>query len=239
MNADTREAETGDRALFKIGGAMGVSGSLIAFVGNALHPRSTAYYGDPVAWLNHNTPSAIWFPSHVMILLGMVLLVGEFVAISRSLSGDRGHGVGTVALAHALIGSSLILVTLALDGLVVPKLSEAWRIDAVPSPDAVLASSIFYHTIFNLFYLFQITLFGLSPLLFGVAMLLGKTHARWVGWAAVFVGGSVVITAIPSMLGVATEFLDAVVWTVTASLVSLWWLVTGVLLWRRASASKA
>jgi hypothetical protein len=44
----------------------------------------------------------------------------------------------------------------------------------------------------------------------------------------------VVVTALLSMLGIATEFLDAYVWTVTASLFLIWMLVVGVLLWRKA-----
>jgi hypothetical protein len=47
--------------LFKLGGAMATCGAIVAFVGNALPPRSATYYGDPVAWLNHQTHAPIWF----------------------------------------------------------------------------------------------------------------------------------------------------------------------------------
>jgi hypothetical protein len=223
-----------DRPLYRLGGAMAIGGVLLEFVGNALHPRSADYYGDPAAWLDNATQSSVWFPSHVLILLGAILLIGGLVALSRSLTGGRGYGLGQLALANALIGSTLIIVTAAIDGLAVAKLDEARNPGSTPSPDALLAGSILYHTIFSLLYAFEITLFGLAPILYGAAILLGKAYAAWLGWSGVLIGSAVVVTALLSMLGIATEFLDAYVWTVTASLFLIWVLVVGVLLWRKA-----
>jgi hypothetical protein len=214
---------------------MAVGGALVALVGNVLHPRSTEYYGDPVAWLNHNTPSTIWLPAHLLILVGQIVLIGGFVALSRSLAGTRGYGIGNLALTNAVIGSAVIMVTLAIDGLAVAQLGDVWELSQTPSQDAVLAGSILYHTIFSTFYVFQILLFGLAPVFYGIAMLLSKRYASWLSGAGILVGSSVVVTALLSIFGIATEFLDAVVWSVQASLVVLWFLIIGTLLWRRAS----
>lgn len=224
-----------DRPLFRLGGAMAVGGAVVAFVGNALHPRSTEYYGDPVAWLNHQTQMSIWFLSHVLILLGMIALVGGFVALSRSLAGTRGYGIGQLALANAVIGSALIIVTLVIDGLVVAQLAHLWKVTEAPSPDDSLTVSILYYTIFNLLYAFMITLFGLAPIFYGIAMLLSKLYASWFSYAGVLIGSSTVITGMLSMCGIASEFLDAVVWSVEASLFVIWFLIIGVLLWRRGA----
>ncbi len=194
---------TDDRLLSTLGGAMAIGGALMEFVGNALHPRSTDYYGNPAAWLDNATQSAVWFPSHALILLGAILLIGGFVGLSRSLVGRPGHGVGQLGLANALVGLTLIIVTAAIDGLAVAKLDEVWN-------------------------------FGLAPIFFGVAILLGKTYAAWLGWAGILIGSSVVLNALLAMFGVATEFLDAYVWTVVASLFVIWVFAIGLLLWRRA-----
>lgn len=225
---------TDDRLLYMLGGAMAIGGALMEFVGNALHPRSTDYYGDPAAWLDNATQRSVWFPSHVLILLGSILLIGGFVGLSRSLMGRPGHGVGQLALANALIGLTLIIVTAAIDGLAVASLDEVWNAGSAPSPDARLVASILYHTVFSLLYAFEITLFGLAPIFYGVAILLGGTYAAWLGWAGILIGASVVLSAVLAMFGVATEFLDAYVWTVVASLFVLWVLLMGVSLWRKA-----
>jgi hypothetical protein len=224
-----------DRPIIRLGAAMAVGGALLAFVGNALHPRSTEYYGDPVAWLNHNTPEGtIWLPSHVLILLGQIALIGGFVALSRSLAGSRGHGVGSLALANALVGTALIMVTLSIDGLTVAQLGDVWELSDTPSQEAVLVGSILYHVIFSTFYVFQILLFGLAPILYGSAMMLSRRYARWLSWSGVLIGSSVIVTALLSLFGVATEFLDAVVWTIQGGLWALWFLLIGMVLWRRA-----
>jgi hypothetical protein len=191
--------KTGDRPLSKVGGAMAIGGALLGFVGNALHPRSVDYYGDPVAWLNHNTESSVWLPSHVLILLGQILMVGGFVALARLLTGTKGHGIGQLGLANALIGTALVIVTLTIDGLAVANLDEVWNADVAPSPDALLAGSILYYTIFSFLYVFEITLFGLAPIFYGVSMLLSKAFAAWVGWIGVLLGSSVVVTGLISM----------------------------------------
>jgi hypothetical protein len=224
---------TDDRPLYKLGGAMAIGGTLMSFVGNALHPRSVDYYGDPAAWLNHNTDSSIWFPAHVLILLGSILLIGGLVALSRSLAGTKGYGVGQLALANALIGTTLIIVTLAIDGLAVAQLGDVWNADSASSPGSLLAGSILYYTIFSFLYVFEITLFGLAPIFYGAAILLGKAYADWLGWAGVLIGSSVVLTGLLSMLGIATEVMDALVWPVVASLFVAWVFIIGVLLWRK------
>jgi len=216
---------------------MAVVATVIAFVGNVMHPRSTSYYDDPVAWLDHNTHSSIWFASHVLILLGSIVLIGAFVALTRSLVGSRGYGISHLALANALIGTTLMLVLLVIDGLVVPELSDVWVAHSSHTEEAVLSGTILYYTIFNLLYVSMLTLFGLAPIFYGIATLLSGTFARWFSWAGIAFGSSVVVSALLSMLDVNRKALDATVWPVTSSLVVFWFLGTGILLWRRATTS--
>lgn len=216
---------------------MAVIAAVTAALGNVLHPRSTGYYDDPVAWLDHNTESSIWFPSHVLILLGTIVLVGALVATARLFVGTRGHGIGQLALANAVIGTTVMLVLLVIDGLVVPELSDVWVAHSAHSPDAVLSGTILYYTIFNLLYVSMMTLFGLAPIFYGVAMLLGRTFSRWFSWVGIVVGSTVFVGALLSMLDVNRKALDAQVWPVTSTLVIVWFMAIGVQMWRRASVS--
>ena len=234
--ATTDPGPPGDRTLLKTGGAMAVLATGLAFLGNVLHPRSTGYYDDPVAWLDHNTDSSIWFASHVLILVGSILLVGAFVALTRSLAGTRGYGLGHLALANALIGTIVMLVLLVIDGLVVSELSDVWVAHGAHSDDAVLSGTILYYTIFNLLYVSMMTLFGLAPIFYGAAMLVSRTFPRWFGRAGIALGSAAVAGALLSMVDVNRKALDATVWPVTSSLVVFWFLGTGILLWRRAAA---
>ena len=235
-SATTEAPPPADRALLRTGGAMAVLATGLAFLGNVLHPRSTGYYDDPVAWLDHNTDNSVWFTSHVLILVGTTLLVGAFVALTRSLAGTRGYGIGQLGLVNALIGTIVMLVLLVIDGLVVSELSDIWVAHGTHSDDAVLSGTILYYTIFNLLYVSMMTLFGLAPIFYGAAMLLSRTFARWFGWAGIVVGTAAVSGALLSMVDINRKALDATVWPVTSSLVVFWFFGTGLQLWRRAAA---
>lgn len=226
-----------DRPLLRVGGAMTVFGALTAALGNVLHPRSTTYYDDPAAWLDHNAHSSIWFGSHVLILLGTIALVAAMVTLSRSLAGTRGDGIGQLALVNAVIGTIVMIVLLVIDGLVVAELNDVWAAHSEHSADAVLSGTILYYTIFNLLYVSMITLFGLAPILYGASMLLSGTFSRWFGWVGVVVGSAVVGGALLSMVDIGRKVLDAKVWPITSTLVVVWFMTIGIQLWRRASAS--
>lgn len=223
-----------DRAILRVGGAMGVVAAVVAALGNVLHPRSTTYYDNPTAWLDHNTESSVWFTSHVLILLGTTVLLGVMVALYRSLAGTRGHGIGQLAMANAIIGITVMLVLLVIDGLVVNELRDVWVAHSAHSPDAVLTATILYYTIFNLLYVSMLTLFGLAPILYGVAMLVSGTFGRWFSWVGIVVGSTVVGGALLSMVDIQRKVLDAKVWAVTSSLVVFWFLAISIQLWRRA-----
>jgi hypothetical protein len=214
---------------------MAVVAAVMAALGNVMHPRSTGYYDDPVAWLDHNTESDIWFSSHVLILLGTIAFVGVMVALARSLAGTRGYGVALLALANAVVGITVMLVLLVIDGLVVSELSDVWIAHSSHSPDAILTGTILYYTIFNLLYVSMITFFGLAPIFYGVAMLLSRSHARWFSAVGVVVGSAVVVGAVLSMLDVSRKVLDATVWPVTSTVIVLWFLAIGIQMWRRAT----
>jgi hypothetical protein len=225
-----------DPTLLKVGGVMTVLGTVMAALGNVMHPRSTGYYDDPVAWLDHNTESSIWFGSHVLILLGTIVLIGPMVVLARSLAGTRGHGLGYIALANAIVGMTVMTVLLAIDGLVVAELSDVWVAHASHSADSVLTATILYYTIFNLLYVSMITFFGLAPIFYGFALLVSRTFPRWFNWIGIAVGTSVVINAVLSMVDVNREFLDAKVWAVTSTLVVFWFFAIGIMLWRSVSS---
>lgn len=237
MATSTAMIRSEDRPLLRVGGAMTVVGALTAALGNVLHPRSTTYYDDPAAWLDHNAHSSVWFGSHVLILLGTIALVAAMVTLTRYLGGTRGDGIGQLALVNAIIGTIVMVVLLVIDGLVVAELKDVWVAHAEHSPDAVLSGTILYYTVFNLLYVSMITLFGLAPVLYGVSMLLSGTFSRWFGWFGVVVGSTVVGGALLSMVDINRKVLDAQVWPITSTLVVTWFMAIGIQLWRRAGSS--
>jgi len=65
------------RSIFRIGAAAGILGSLLAMVGNLLHPATPIE--DPQGVAQTIAKSEIWVPVHLVIVVGLILMLGGLV----------------------------------------------------------------------------------------------------------------------------------------------------------------
>src|SRR5918995_340316 len=72
-------------SIFRIGSVAGIVGALLAMVGNLLHPATPI--GDPEGVARTIAHSENWVLVHLMIVVGLILMLGGLVAISRSIEG--------------------------------------------------------------------------------------------------------------------------------------------------------
>jgi hypothetical protein len=82
MTKDTRR-EAG--YIFRIGAVAGIVGALLAMVGNLLHPATPI--GDPQGVAQTIAQSERWVLVHLVIVVGLILMLGALVALSRSIEG--------------------------------------------------------------------------------------------------------------------------------------------------------
>ena len=71
--------------LIRNGCVAGIVGSLLAMVGNLLHPATPI--GDPEGAAGTIAQSERWVLVHLVIVVGLILMLGGLVAISRSIEG--------------------------------------------------------------------------------------------------------------------------------------------------------
>ena len=69
-------------SLFRIGVVAGIVGSLLAMVGNLLHPATPT--GNPEGVARTIAQSANWVPIHLVIVVGLILMLGALVALSQN-----------------------------------------------------------------------------------------------------------------------------------------------------------
>src|SRR5215212_3864856 len=83
MRTNNTRLEEG--SIFRIGSVAGIVGSLLAMVGNLLHPATPS--GDPegVAQTVAQSETSVLVP--LVIVVGLILTLGGLVAISRSIEG--------------------------------------------------------------------------------------------------------------------------------------------------------
>jgi hypothetical protein len=69
-------------SIFRIGAVAGIVGSLLAIVGNLLHPATPT--GNPEGVARTIAQSENWVLVHLVIVVGLILMLGALVALSRS-----------------------------------------------------------------------------------------------------------------------------------------------------------
>ena len=88
-----------------------------------------------------------------------------------------------------------------------------------------------------LFSMFIFAYFGVTILLYGLAVSLSDVYPKWLGWTAVVLGvGAAVLGLIQAYQGL-SETVSTILFPIVATLISLWILVMGVLLWRKTGAA--
>ena len=76
-------SNSSDRWIYRIGGFAAIVGSLLAMIGNLLHPMTPT--GDPVAVGHAIHGSDAWTVIHMAIVIGLILMLGGLMAIADSM----------------------------------------------------------------------------------------------------------------------------------------------------------
>lgn len=217
-----------DRTLFRWGSWAAIVGALVALVFNLLHPRIDEF-GDVVATeLQVVADSDAWIPIHLGILLGALLITFALFVLARSMKGGPGEGMARVALGALLISAPVGIVTLGVDGYAMKEVADSLA-GGDPSAGATMV-----HIGWALFMAFTITFIGITPALFGLAVVADPTYPTGLGWGALLLGLVVAAAGVVGMLaGPSSAFF--IVFTVGSGLLTVWVGLLGVLLGRRAA----
>jgi hypothetical protein len=217
--------------LSRLGAWAGIVGSLVAMVGNLLHPATPI--GDPEGVAQAIADSGIWVADHLAIVLGLVLMLGGLVAIARSIGGGLPGALARLGQIAAIAGVTVGLILVTLDGVAAKHIAEAWAAAPPEEEAAALRIVLAEETInFALAALFNILFAGATFILYGLAVAWSRRYPRWLGWVVVAAGaGSVVVGFAQAYLGESTpviRFLTIVFPTV----ITLWVVQMSVLVLR-------
>lgn len=225
------------RPLLRIGSLSLMAGALLAVTFNLLHPR-TAGVADVETVLRMIADSAAWDLIHAALLLGVLLIVAGLVAVEQSIEGEPGAAWARLGRTGALLSGAVYLVLSAVDGRARKVMAESWLHAPPPErPAAFRASEGLEMVNFGLFSVFGVVFFGLTFILFGLAIAKSDVYPRFLGWVGLIGGlvsffvGSAHLLRGPSVL------MTNILFTVFSLILTAWLLVVGALLWRRASGA--
>lgn len=230
-----RRAAGSERLVLRIGAVCAVLGPLTGLIVNILHPRVSATTGIAGAeeYLREVAGSSIWVPVHVGLTIAAVLYLAALVALSRSLSEEKGAGLARLGLALAVATTGVNLVQLPVDGIAVHDAAETW--DAATGAEkvsALHAGAALVNLDFALLSSTVVFFFGFTYILYALAVSVSDRYPRRWGWVGLVGGGGALVTGLLQML-TGPSFATLYVFPAFVALLGFWLLVIGVLLWRQ------
>lgn len=222
--------------LLKFGGWSAVAGSLLAGVGNLVHPVTPM--NDPVGVARVIADSGGWVPVHLAIVVGILLMLGGLVALDHSIGGGTAGTLARFGLWAAVGGVTIGLVLVILDGVAARQLAQEWA--AAPPGDQAAALGLVHvnETInFALASLFNLVFAGVTFILFGLAVALSDAHPRGLGWVVLVAGvASVGAGLVQAFTGEPTEASRGLT-IFGPTVITLWLMVIGFVLVRMGRES--
>jgi hypothetical protein len=221
--------------IFRIGAAAAIVGSVLAMVGNLLHPVTPS--GDPEGVGRVIAEAGAWTPIHLMIVVGLICMLGGLAAISRSIKGGLAGALAQFGYVAAIAGITVGVLLVTLDGLAAKHLADAWAV-APPDEKAIALRVLLAEETMNfaMAALFNILFAGVTFILLGLGVAFSRVYPRWLGWVVVVAGlGSIVagtIQAITGESGTVTKILTIIFPTI----ITLWTALMGVLLYRKVAS---
>jgi hypothetical protein len=216
-----------ERALYRIGSWAAMVGAVVALVTNLLHPRISDYEHYVGAELRTVRDSDGWLAIHLGVLLGSLLIILGLFAFARSLKGGPAEGWARLAIGSLLIAAPVTVMTLMVDGYATKAIADSAA--QVASGAGLALAELSWAMFMGLI----ITLLGITPILFGVALAVDGRYPVGLGWGAALLGAVCVVDAVVgTVAGPSGPFF--IVFTVASGLLTLWVLVLGVYLGRSA-----
>ena len=225
-----------DRTLLRIGAVLLIAGVVLPIIfGVALHPPIPDP-GDTEAVLQSIVDSPIWAGIHVGILAGFFLVICGLLALYRSIAGEPGAALARLGFVAALVGGAIFSVSVTIEGSgTLKKLADAWASAADKAVPFAVAEAM-YLISQDIFSWGWVVFYGVAPILFGLAIALTDFYPKWLGWVAVVGGvGNAFIGIVLFSQG--WSQVTNIVFNVFAFMLTLWLLVMGVLMWRKAGTA--
>lgn len=171
---------------------------------------------------------------HLGASLGGLILAIGLTTLPNLLTRSVAWSFGRLGAASVLVGTAIFIFHFTSEGFALDALSDSWTA-AQPSEQASIERTTELSDVILLGPAFSwiIILWGLSPILFGLAVALDSRRTAWLGWVGVAVGAA-------TLIGGVTLFLrldlipDWIIFAVATLGTNLWMLMLGVMMWRRA-----
>ena len=208
-------------------------GALLLFIGTFVHP-SEADPNEALAAFTEYADDQLWVASHLTQLIGVVLIVGSLIYLSRILAGGSARALAWIGAAGAIATLATAAALQAVDGIALKIMVDVWAEAAEPDKTTLFYSTYGVRQIEVGLASIVSLLFGLTFCVYGVALISDREFARWLGWRAI-IGGIPIATAGVVIAYTGFSALAMSIYIPSSALLLVWMIALGVLLWRRSA----
>ena len=219
------------RDIRKVGAMCAIGGASVLFIGTYLHPMR-ADPNDTVTAFTEYAADPVWIVSHLTQLVGVILMVVALLFLAQELECAGGKGWSHIATGGAIASLGVAAVLQAVDGIALKHMVDAWAVAPASQKEVTFQAALAVRQVEIGLASMGNLLFGLTVICYGMALLGDGTYPKWMSGLAI-VGG--VATAIAGGMIAYTGFSGpAMAINMPASSILLVWMLSlGVLMWRR------
>ena len=216
----------------RTGGVCAITGTLLLLVGTYLHP-SEADPNNPVAAFTEYAADSLWAISHLTQFTGLALTVAALLLLAHQMELARGWA--QIAKGGAIAGLAVATALQAVDGIALKVMVDTWAAASTTQKEHVFHAAFAVRQIeIGLASLLGV-LFGFTVAVYGGMLLVDGTYPRWVGQLAILGGVSTMVAGIVMAFAGFSQLAMAIAMS-ASSLLLMWTLILGVVMWRRGSA---
>jgi hypothetical protein len=172
-----------------------IGGALLLFAGTYLHPMD-ADPNVPLAAFNEYAADRYWIDSHLMQLVGVTLMVGALVLLSRVFAVGPAQEIATLGMASAVASLAVAAGLQAVDGVALKAMVDAWSAASKPETGELFHAALAVRQIEIGLASVTSLLFGLTVSLFGIAFWIDRHFPNWLAIPAVAGGVATAVSGV-------------------------------------------
>ncbi len=219
----------------RTGATCAIAGSVLLFVGTYLHPLE-ADPNEAVAAFTEYAADRLWVASHLTQLAGVVLMVAALLFLAQQLEAASGTGWARIAAGGAIASLAVATALQAVDGVALKVMVDAWAAAPTAQQEGTFHAAFAVRQVEIGLASMLSLLFGLTVTVYGVALLVDHTYPKWVGGLAL-AGGVPIAVAGVVMAYTGFSGLAMAINMPASSILLVWMLTVGVLMWRQGGVS--
>lgn len=221
------------RALSRLGAVAALVGALLLFVSTLLHPLDSDPNVPRAAFAEYAADS-LWVWSHLGQFAGFAVLGMALVALAATFEPGLAAAWGRIGLAGTAVSIAVAAVLQAVDGVALKAMVDRWAASTGEARRLAFEAAFAVRQIeIGLASLLSLS-WGLTLAVFGAAILCGARYPAWLGVIGLL-GGLGTVAAGSAQASTGFSALSMTLSMLSSSVLLLWTVLAGVLMWRSAS----